>query len=235
MGWVIVFSGVSIGVYEVYEFCDGGDCYMGKGVGQVVNYIEEWIVLVFCGFFVLDQVVVDVVMLELDGSDNKFNLGVNVILVVSMVIVCVVVNGLGIFFYCYFGGLMVNLLLVLLMNVINGGVYVVNSLDFQEFMLVFYGVLSFCEVLWMGIEVFYMFKKLFSDKGMSIVVGDEGGFVLDLGNVEVGEILVEVISKVGYKFGEQIFLVLDVVSIEFFENGCYVFDGGSYISVEMVG
>ena len=110
-----------------------------------------------------------------------------------------------------------------------------NSLDFQEFMLVPHGAPSFREALRMGTEVFHTLKKLLSDKGMSTAVGDEGGFAPDLGNVEAGEILVEAISKAGYKPGEQISLALDVASTEFFENGRYAFDGGSYTSAEMVG
>ena len=113
--------------------------------------------------------------------------------------------------------------------------FLANSLDFQEFMLVPHGAPSFREALRMGTEVFHTLKKLLSDKGMSTAVGDEGGFAPDLGNVEAGEILVEAISKAGYKPGEQISLALDVASTEFFENGRYAFDGGSYTSAEMVG
>ncbi len=144
-------------------------------------------------------------------------------------------NGLGIPLYRYLGGPMANLLPVPLMNVINGGAHAANSLDFQEFMLVPHGAPSFREALRMGTEVFHTLKKLLSDKGMSTAVGDEGGFAPDLGNVEAGEILVEAISKAGYKPGEQISLALDVASTEFFENGRYAFDGGSYTSAEMVG
>ena len=141
----------------------------------------------------------------------------------------------GIPLYRYLGGPMANLLPVPLMNVINGGAHAANSLDFQEFMLVPHGAPSFREALRMGTEVFHTLKKLLSDKGMSTAVGDEGGFAPDLGNVEAGEILVEAISKAGYKPGEQISLALDVASTEFFENGRYAFDGGSYTSAEMVG
>ena len=143
-------------------------------------------------------------------------------------------NGLGIPLYRYLGGPMANLLPVPLMNVINGGAHAANSLDFQEFMLVPHGAPSFREALRMGTEVFHKLKKLLSDKGMSTAVGDEGGFAPDLGNVEAGEILVEAISKAGYKPGDQISLALDVASTEFFENGRYAFDGGNYDSAEMV-
>jgi enolase len=119
--------------------------------------------------------------------------------------------------------------------VINGGAHAANSLDFQEFMLVPHGAESFREALRMGTEVFHTLKGLLKARGMSTSVGDEGGFAPDLGNVEAGEILVQAIEKAGYKPGEQISLALDVASTEFFENGRYAFDGGSYDSAEMVG
>merc|ERR1712216_763015 len=144
-------------------------------------------------------------------------------------------NGLGLPLYRYLGGPLANLLPVPLMNVINGGAHAANSLDFQEFMLVPHGAPSFREALRMGTEVFHTLKDLLNAKGMSTSVGDEGGFAPNLGNVEAGEILVEAIQKAGYKPGEEISLALDVASTEFFENGRYAFDGGSYTSAEMVG
>ena len=234
MGRAIVPSGASTGAHEAHELRDGGDRYMGKGVSQAVTHIEERIAPTLCGLSALDQAAVDAAMLELDGSDNKSSLGANAILAVSMATARAAANGLGLPLYRYLGGPMANLLPVPLMNVINGGAHAANSLDFQEFMLVPHGAPSFREALRMGTEVFHTLKKLLSDKGMSTAVGDEGGFAPDLGNVEAGEILVEAITKAGYKPGEQISLALDVASTEFFDNGRYAFDGGSYDSAEMV-
>jgi len=235
MGRAIVPSGASTGAHEAHELRDGGARYMGKGVTQAVNHIEERIAPALCGLSALDQAAVDAAMLDLDGSDNKSNLGANAILAVSMATARAAANGLGIPLYRYLGGPMANLLPVPLMNVINGGAHAANSLDFQEFMLVPHGAESFREALRMGTEVFHTLKGLLKDRGMSTSVGDEGGFAPDLGNVEAGEILVQAIEKAGYKPGEQISLALDVASTEFFENGRYAFDGGSYDSAEMVG
>ena len=235
MGRAIVPSGASTGAHEAHELRDGGERYLGKGVMQAVNHIEERIAPALCGLSALDQATVDAAMLDLDGSDNKSNLGANAILAVSMATARAAANGLGIPLYRYLGGPMANLLPVPLMNVINGGAHAANSLDFQEFMLVPHGAESFREALRMGTEVFHTLKGLLKARGMSTSVGDEGGFAPDLGNVEAGEILVEAITKAGYKPGEQISLALDVASTEFFENGRYAFDGGSYDSAEMVG
>jgi enolase len=125
---------------------------------------------------------------------------------------------------------MANLLPVPLMNVINGGAHAANSLDFQEFMLVPHGAPTFREALRMGTEVFHTLKGLLKDKGLSTAVGDEGGFAPDLGNIEAGDLLVQAIEKAGYRPGDQISLALDVASTEFFKDGRYAFDGGSYTS-----
>lgn len=222
LGWVIVFLGVSIGSYEVFELCDGGEWYMGKGVECVVQNVCEVFGLVFIGMDVSEQVVIDKVLMDVDGIFNKGNMGGNVILVVSFVIVCVVVVEFDILFYCYFGGFNVKILFVFMMNVINGGVYVDNSVDFQEFMVMLVGVLSFCEVLCYGVEIFYYLKKVFSGCGYNINVGDEGGFVLDFkSNEEVFEVLFEVIQQVGYEFGKDICIVFDFVVIELYKDGQY--------------
>ena len=221
MGRAIVPSGASTGAHEAHELRDGGDRYMGKGVSQAVTHIEERIAPALCGLSALDQAAVDAAMQELDGSDNKSNLGANSILAVSMATARAAANGLGIPLYRYLGGPMANLLPVPLMNVINGGAHAANSLDFQEFMLVPHGAPSFREALRMGTEVFHTLKGLLSARGMSTAVGDEGGFAPDLGNVEAGEILVEAITKAGYKPGVDVLLALDAAATEFHEKGVY--------------
>jgi enolase len=227
-------SGASTGAHEAHELRDGGSRYMGKGVQQAVDNIEEKIAPALCGLSALDQAAVDAAMIELDGSDNKSALGANAILAVSMASARAAANGVGLPLYRYLGGPMASLLPVPLMNVINGGAHAANSLDFQEFMLVPHGAPTFKEALRMGTEVFHVLKGLLKDKGLSTAVGDEGGFAPDLGNSEAGELLVQAIEKAGYRPGDQISLALDVASTEFFKDGRYAFDGGSYTSAEMV-
>jgi len=234
MGRAIVPSGASTGAHEAHELRDGGSRYMGKGVQQAVDNIEEKIAPALCGLSALDQAAVDAAMIELDGSDNKSALGANAILAVSMASARAAANGVGLPLYRYLGGPMASLLPVPLMNVINGGAHAANSLDFQEFMLVPHGAPTFKEALRMGTEVFHVLKGLLKDKGLSTAVGDEGGFAPDLGNTEAGELLVQAIEMAGYRPGDQISLALDVASTEFFKDGRYAFDGGSYTSSEMV-
>jgi len=234
MGRAIVPSGASTGAHEAHELRDGGSRYMGKGVQQAVDNIEEKIAPALCGLSALDQAAVDAAMIELDGSDNKSALGANAILAVSMASARAAANGVGLPLYRYLGGPMAILLPVPLMNVINGGAHAANSLDFQEFMLVPHGAPTFKEALRMGTEVFHVLKGLLKDKGLSTAVGDEGGFAPDLGNTEAGELLVQAIEMAGYRPGDQISLALDVASTEFFKDGRYAFDGGSYTSAEMV-
>jgi len=233
-GRAMVPSGASTGAHEAHELRDGGSRYGGKGVLQAVNNIEEKIAPALCGLSALDQGAVDAAMLELDGSDNKSALGANAILAVSLATARAAANGVGLPLYRYLGGPMATLLPVPLMNVINGGAHAANSLDFQEFMVVPHGAPSFREALRMGTEVFHTLKGLLQERGMSTAVGDEGGFAPDLGNDAAGDLLVQAIEKAGYRPGDQISLALDVASTEFFKDGRYAFDGGSYSSAEMV-
>ena len=234
-GRAIVPSGASTGAHEAHELRDGGSRYMGKGVLKAVDHIEDRIAPALCGLSALDQGAVDSTMQELDGSDNKANLGANSILAVSMATARAAANGVGLPLYRYLGGPMASLLPVPMMNVINGGAHATNSLDFQEFMLVPHGAPTFRDALRMGTEVFHTLKGLLNDRGLSTSVGDEGGFAPDLGNIEAGDVLIQAIEKAGYKPGDEISLALDVASTEFFKDGRYAFDGGSYDSAEMVG
>jgi enolase len=233
-GRAMVPSGASTGAHEAHELRDGGSRYGGKGVLQAVSNVEDKIAPTLCGLSALDQGAVDAAMLELDGSDNKSALGANAILAVSLASARAAANGLGLPLYRYLGGPMATLLPVPLMNVINGGAHAANSLDFQEFMVVPHGAPSFREALRMGTEVFHTLKGLLQERGMSTAVGDEGGFAPDLGNDAAGDLLVQAIEKAGYRPGDQISLALDVASTEFFKDGRYAFDGGSYSSAEMV-
>ncbi len=235
MGRAIVPSGASTGAYEAHELRDGGTRYMGKGVMKVVENIEERIAPSLCGLSAADQSTVDSVMIDLDGTENKSNLGANAILAVSIATARSAANAYGLPLYKYLGGPMASLLPVPLMNVINGGAHAANNLDFQEFMLVPHGAKTFGEALRMGTEVFHTLKALLSQKGFSTAVGDEGGFAPNLEtNQLAGELLVLAIEKAGFVPGEQISLALDVASTEFFHDGVYKFGGRKYSSSELV-
>ncbi len=235
IGRAIVPSGASTGAHEAHELRDGNSRYMGKGVIQAVNNIEERIAPCLCGLSALDQATVDAAMQELDGSENKSNLGANSILAVSIATAKAAANGLGVPLYRYLGGPMATLLPVPLMNVINGGAHAPNNIDFQEFMLVPHGASTFRESLRMGTEVFHTLKSLLSDQGLSTAVGDEGGFAPNLSsNDAAGDLLVRAIEQAGFTPGEEISLALDVASSEFFKNNSYNFGGKSHSSHEMV-
>ena len=235
LGRAIVPSGASTGAYEAHELRDGGDRYLGKGVLKAVDHIEERIAPALCGLSALDQANIDGVMCDLDGSDNKSNLGANAILAVSIATARAAANGLGLPLYRYMGGPLSSVLPVPLMNVINGGAHAANNIDFQEFMIVPHGANTFREALQMGAEVFHTLKALLSDRGLSTAVGDEGGFAPNLPNNKVaGDILLESIEKAGFTPGDQISLALDVASTEFYKDDLYSFGDEKYSSQEMV-
>ena len=216
-GRAIVPSGASTGAHEAHELRDGGSKYMGKGVLNAVNKIHETISPALCGLSALDQTAVDKLMIEIDGTPNKSNLGANSILAVSLATARASANALDVPLYRYLGDPLSNLLPVPLMNVINGGAHAPNSLDFQEFMLVPHGVNNFSESLRMGTEIFHSLKSLLDQKGLSTAVGDEGGFAPNLSSSEeAGDLLLEAIQKAGFKPGEQVSLALDAASTEFY-------------------
>jgi len=234
-GRAIVPSGASTGAHEAHELRDGGSKYMGKGVLNAVNKIHETISPALCGLSALDQTAVDNLMIEIDGTPNKSNLGANSILAVSLATARASANALGIPVYRYLGDPLSNLLPVPLMNVINGGAHAPNSLDFQEFMLVPHGVNNFSESLRMGTDIFHSLKSLLDQKGLSTAVGDEGGFAPNLSSSEeAGDILLEAIQKAGFKPGEQVSLALDVASTEFYSDGIYKYEGKSLNSSAMI-
>ena len=234
-GRAIVPSGASTGAYEAHELRDGGKRYMGKGVLKVVENIEERIAPSLCGLSASDQIIIDGVMKDLDGTENKHNLGANAILAVSIANARSVANALGMPLYRYLGNPMSSVLPVPLMNVINGGAHAANNLDFQEFMLVPHGASHFREALRMGAEVFQTLKQLLEKKGLSTAVGDEGGFAPNLeSNKAAGDLLIEAIEKAGFIPGKQVSLALDVASTEFFKNGTYCFGEKEFSSQEMI-
>ncbi len=235
IGRAIVPSGASTGAYEAHELRDGGQRYMGKGVLKVVENIEDRIAPSICGLPASDQATIDAAMSELDGTENKSNLGANAILAVSIATARSAANAFGMPLYRYLGTPMSSLLPVPLMNVINGGAHAANNLDFQEFMLVPHGAKTFREALRMGAEVFHTLKTLLDDQGLSTAVGDEGGFAPNLqSNQAAGDLLVKAIEKAGYSPQREISLALDVASTEFFNDGSYAFGGKHYSSDGMI-
>ena len=236
VGLAQVPSGASTGSFEAIELRDGdAERYGGKGVLQAVDNVHEKIAPELLDRDALNQAEVDQAMLDLDGSDNKANLGANAILAVSLATAKAAATTLGIPLYRYLGGPLANLLPVPLMNVINGGAHADNNVDIQEFMIVPHGASSFSEALRWGAEVFASLSKVLSAKGLLTGVGDEGGFAPNLGsNQEALDLLIQAIEKAGYQPGEQIALALDVAATELYKDGTYTYDGAAHSPAEMI-
>ncbi|MFN8673417.1 MAG: phosphopyruvate hydratase [Candidatus Sericytochromatia bacterium] len=227
VGRAAVPSGASTGAHEAVELRDGDkDRYLGKGVLKAVENVNDVIADEIIGLNVFEQEVIDKLMIELDGTENKSKLGANAILGVSLAVAKAAAISLGLPLYKYLGGVMASTLPTPLMNVINGGAHADNNLDIQEFMIVPVGGATFAESLRMGVEVFHNLKKLLNSKKLATTVGDEGGFAPFLkSNEEALELLVEAISASGYKAGEDLMLALDVASTEFYKDGFYELSG----------
>ncbi|MFZ0590989.1 MAG: phosphopyruvate hydratase [Bryobacteraceae bacterium] len=221
IGRAAVPSGASTGEFEAIELRDGDKGrYLGKGTLNAVKHINETISPALAGIDAADQTLIDDKMLKLDGTNNKGKLGANAILAVSMATARAQAQSEMTPLYRYLGGVNARVLPVPLMNVINGGVHADNSVDPQEFMLVPAGAASFREALRMGVETFHTLKSVLKKRGYSTAVGDEGGFAPSLkSNEEALEVLMESISKAGYKAGEQIWLAIDPAASEFYDSG----------------
>jgi enolase len=234
-GRAIVPSGASTGALEAVELRDGGDRWNGKGVTRAVSNVKDQIAPVLVGLDVTHQEHIDQLMLDLDGTPTKGNLGANAILAVSMAVARAASTAVGLPLYRYLGGPSAQLLPVPCLNVLNGGVHAANSVDIQEFMLVPAGLPSFSEALRAGVEVYHSLKQVLSGRGLSTNVGDEGGFAPDLPTNESAlELLVEAIEVAGYAPGEQIGLALDVAATEIHREGLYHLEGGGLEPDEMV-
>jgi enolase len=237
-GRAIVPSGASTGQFEAVELRDGGDRFGGKGVGIAVDNVNGDIRDALIGFEAIEQRVVDMQLLELDGTDNKGNLGANALLGVSLAVAHAAADEVALPLYRYVGGANAHVLPVPLLNVLNGGAHADNNIDVQEFMLVPLGAASFGEALRWGAETYHVLKALLHERGLSTAVGDEGGFAPDLeSNEQAVQVLVEAIERAGYAPGDEIALALDVASTEFFADGTYTMaaDGRTLKSTEMVG
>ncbi len=223
VGRAAVPSGASTGEYEAVELRDGDiSNYVGKSVLKAVNNVNTTIAQALEGLNIFDQVKIDTTMIELDGSENKGNLGANATLGVSLACAQAAANYLGVALYQYIGGCNSKVLPVPMMNIINGGKHADNNVDLQEFMIMPVGANSFSEALKMCSEIYHSLKKLLHEKGLSTAVGDEGGFAPDLkSNEEAIQIILEATKNAGYEPGRDIFIALDPASSEFYENGHY--------------
>jgi enolase len=238
VGRAIVPSGASTGEYEAVELRDGDKKrYGGKGVLQAVENVNDTIATELLGWDVMDQKGLDEVMIALDGTPNKGNLGANAILGVSLAAARAAAAYLNMPLYRYLGGVYAHVLPVPMMNIMNGGKHATNSTDFQEFMVMPVGAETFSEGLRWGAEIYHALKGILHDKGLSTTVGDEGGFAPSLPtNDGAIEVILEAIAKAGFTAGEQIYIALDPAASEIYKDGKYHLEreGRSLTSEEMV-
>jgi len=228
MGRAAVPSGASTGVHEAVELRDGDKSrFMGKGVLKAVNNINTVLCEELRGFDIVDQNLIDAAMIQIDGTENKSNLGANAIIGVSMAVAKTAALESDQPLFRYIGGVNANTLPVPMMNILNGGSHADNKIDIQEFMVMPLGADSFSEALRMGAEVFHNLKSVLKKSGHSTNVGDEGGFAPNLGsNEEAIEMVLKGIEAAGYKPGEDIWIALDPAASEFYnaEKKMYHFD-----------
>ncbi|SEN30184.1 phosphopyruvate hydratase [Bradyrhizobium sp. OK095] len=227
LGRAAVPSGASTGAHEAVELRDGDKArYLGKGVLKAVGAVNGEIFEALSGLDVEQQVQLDQIMIDLDGTPNKSRLGANAILGVSLACAKAAANSLDMPLYRYVGGTSARLLPVPMMNIINGGVHADNPIDFQEFMILPVGASSFAEGLRYGAEVFHTLKSELKKAGHNTNVGDEGGFAPNLPSADAAlEFVMNAIGKAGYKAGTDIVIGLDCASTEFFKDGKYVYEG----------
>ncbi|KAA3636725.1 MAG: phosphopyruvate hydratase [Armatimonadetes bacterium] len=234
-GRAIVPSGASTGALEAVELRDGGSRYGGKGVLTAVANVNGSIADSLIGMDATRQEAVDQIMVDLDGTPNKANLGANAILAVSLATARAAAAGVDLPTYRYLGGANARTLPTPCFNVVNGGAHAANSIDTQEFMLVPGGLPSFREAVRAGVEVYHSLRTVLSERGHATNVGDEGGFAPDLdSDTDVLETLIEAVERAGYVVGEQISFALDVAATELFRDGSYHLSGASLSSDQMV-
>ena len=236
-GIAAVPSGASTGQFEAVELRDGEIRYFGLGVQHAVKNVDEKIASVLVGENALEQIRIDRILRETDGTDNKSNLGANAMLAVSMALARAAAEALGLPLYRYFGGISPRLLPVPMMNILNGGKHAANTVDFQEFMIMPVQAETFAEGLRICAEIYHNLKKLLEEKGLSTGVGDEGGFAPDLPDAEsVLDFLVEAIKASGYVPGQDIKIAMDAASSELYneKTGMYHFPGESKLKGEEV-
>ncbi|WP_312668560.1 phosphopyruvate hydratase [Tissierella praeacuta] len=225
-GRALVPSGASTGAFEAVELRDGDEeRFLGKGVMNAVNNVNEIIAEEVIGMDVFEQAAIDKLMIRLDGTPNKGKLGANAILGVSLAVARAAADELGMPLYQYVGGVNSKTLPVPMMNILNGGEHADNNVDIQEFMVMPVGAKNFKEALRMGAEIFHSLKSVLKSKGLNTAVGDEGGFAPNLSsNEEALKTIVEAIEKAGYKPGEEIMLALDVAASEMYDENKKVYN-----------
>ena len=238
MGRAAVPSGASTGTHEAVELRDGDTTrYGGKGVRKAVQHVNEVIGPELIGVDTDEQVLIDSILVSLDDEDNKSTIGANAMLAVSLACAHAAAAVYEVPLYRYLGGVAARLLPVPLMNVLNGGVHASNNIDIQEFMIVPAGVDTMAEAVRAGSEIFHTLKAMLTEKGLSVAVGDEGGFAPDLGSTEEAlDMLVAAIDRAGYVPGDEVFLALDPAASEFYKDGVYELkgEGATRTSAEMV-
>ena len=236
VGRAAVPSGASTGSREALELRDNDKKrFGGKGVLEAVNNVNHTIAAEVEGMDSREQVMIDLVMKQLDATENKSKLGANAILGVSLAVSRAAAEAAGLPLFLYLGGAGARTLPVPMMNVINGGAHADNNLDMQEFMIVPAGFDNFSDALRAGAEIFHQLKKILHDRKLTTAVGDEGGFAPDLGtNAEALDLILNAVEKADYRAGEQIFLAMDVAASEFFDSGKYDFEGKKLSSAEMI-
>ncbi|GAA3289877.1 phosphopyruvate hydratase [Arthrobacter citreus] len=234
-GRAAVPSGASTGAFEANERRDGEKTrYQGKGVLQAVEAVIEQIQPALLGFDAADQRAIDQTMIDLDGTDNKSNLGANAMLGVSLAVARAAAESAALPLYRYLGGPNAHVLPVPLMNILNGGSHADSDVDIQEFMIVPLGAQTYSEGLRWGVEVYHNLKSVLKEKGLSTGLGDEGGFAPNLpSNRAALDLILEAIKRAGYTPGTDIALALDVAASEFFKDGSYLFEGTSRTAEEM--
>jgi enolase 1/2/3 len=226
IGRAIVPSGASTGKFEAVELRDGDARYGGKGVLGAVRNVNEVIAPALLDEEAYEQRAIDRVLIDLDGTDNKANLGANAVLGVSMAIARAAADSLGLSLFRYLGGASAHVVPVPFMNVLNGGAHADNDVDFQEFMIAPVGAPSFAEAVRMGAEVYHALKGVLNERGLATGVGDEGGFAPDLpGNEAALELLVAAIQRAGYEPGAEVALALDPAATELWRDGRYELAG----------
>lgn len=235
MGRAAVPSGASTGTKEALELRDGGKRFLGKGVQKAVRNIFEKIAPALHGLDASEQVFIDNLMIELDGTDNKRKLGANAVLGVSMAVCRAAAADAGLPLYRHLGGVNAKVLPVPMMNILNGGAHADNNLDIQECMIMPAGLKDFASALRAGAEIFHTLKKLLKAKKLNTSVGDEGGFAPSLkSNEEAISLIMTAIREAGYAPGKDVFIALDVAASEFYDSGSYRFEGKKVSSRHMI-
>ena len=223
LGRAAVPSGASTGEHEAVELRDGGKAYLGKGVLKAVDNVNRKIAPELLGTSVFEQNRIDQIMIDLDETHNKSNIGANAILGVSLAVAKAAANELGLPLYRYIGGVSANTLPVPMMNIINGGSHSDAPIAFQEFMIVPVKAKNFTHAMQMGTEIFHNLKKVLHDRHLSTAVGDEGGFAPNLagGTEDALDTIKKAVENAGYKFGDEVMIALDCAASEFYVDGKY--------------